>query len=157
MDKDALGKEIEYELRNLNRLAGEMEDLVARFSEEPDIVQTRAAGSILHDFYSGVEKLFERIALHIDGELPRGDDWHAELLSRMARSSDKINETVIDQELLAELKEYLRFRHLFRHIYGFELKWKRFESLALSLSDTLGELEVSVDAFVEKLDEKNDR
>jgi hypothetical protein len=155
MDKDALGKEIEIELKNLNRLTGEMEDLVAGFSEEPDVVQTRAAGSILHDFYSGVEKLFERIAIHIDGELPKGEDWHAELLSRMGRFSDKISgETVIDQELLAKLKEYLRFRHLFRNIYGFQLKWKRFEGLSLSLSDILGKLKVSVDAFVEKLDEK---
>lgn len=155
MDKNALGKEIEIELKNLNRLTGEMENLVAGFSEEPDVVRTRAAGSILHDFYSGVEKLFERIAIHIDGELPKGEDWHAELLSRMGRSSDKISgETVIDQELLAKLKEYLRFRHLFRNIYGFQLKWERFEGLSLSLSDILGKLKVSIDAFVEKLDEK---
>ena len=126
-----------------------MEALTGRFTNEPDFIQTRAAGSILHDFYCGVEKLFERIAFNLDGELPKGEDWHMELLLQMARSLEGIREPVISRELLSKLKEFLRFRHLFRHIYGFELKWSRFEKLALSLSSVLSELKDNLEALKE--------
>ena len=38
---------------------------------------------MLHSFYTGVENIFKRIALEIDGELPSGDYWHRQLLERM--------------------------------------------------------------------------
>lgn len=50
MDKDALRKEIEIEIENLERLAKEMEEITNRFTDTPNFIETRAAGSILHDF-----------------------------------------------------------------------------------------------------------
>jgi len=100
MDKSDIKKEVDIELENLDRLVKEMEDLTRRFTNEPDFIQARAAGSIIHDFYCGVEKLFERVAVNIDGELPKGEDWHTELLSQMARPLVGIREAVINQDLL---------------------------------------------------------
>jgi len=154
MDKSDIKKEVEIELENPDRLVKEMEDLTRRFTNEPDFIQARAAGSIIHDFYCGVEKLFERVAVNIDGELPKGEEWHTELLSQMARPLVGIREAVINQDLLGKLREYLRFRHLFRHIYDFELKWQRFKTLSLSLSDILSELKDSFDVLKEALDKK---
>lgn len=34
----------------------------------------------LHGFYSGIERLFERIAVQVDGRLPQGANWHKALL-----------------------------------------------------------------------------
>ena len=52
MDKEILKKEIEIELENLARLVKEMTNLTERLSnQEPDFIQTRASGSIVHDFY----------------------------------------------------------------------------------------------------------
>jgi hypothetical protein len=49
---------------------------------------------------------------------------------------------VISEELAADLNEFLQFRHLFRNIYGFELKSdlldhlaKKFKSTALKFSE----------------------
>lgn len=148
MDKDALKKEIAIELENLERLVRETEDLTGRFLNEPDFIQTRAAGSILHDFYTGVENLFEKIAVNMDRELPEGEDWHKELLAQMGRSFEGIRGAVIDEDLSEKLKEYLRFRHLFRNIYGFELKWNRFEQLSRSLSGILSKLKANLDALI---------
>lgn len=55
-------EDVKIEFGNLERLNKEMKDLLAKFAETPDFVERRAAASILHDFYSGVEKIFERIA-----------------------------------------------------------------------------------------------
>jgi len=72
----------------------------------------------------------------------------------MARPLGGIREAVINQDLLGKLREYLRFRHLFRHIYGFELKWQRFKTLSLSLSDILSELKDSFHVLKETLDKR---
>ncbi|RMF30687.1 MAG: antitoxin, partial [Chloroflexi bacterium] len=37
----------------------------------------------LHSFYSGLERLFELIARHVDGKLPNGATWHRDLLKQM--------------------------------------------------------------------------
>ena len=34
----------------------------------------------LHGFYSGLERLFELVARHVDVMLPEGDQWHYKLL-----------------------------------------------------------------------------
>ena len=66
MDKKDLENNVRVELENLERLVVEMEKLKSRIIDEPDFVEIRAIGGILHDFYCCVEKIFERIALSID-------------------------------------------------------------------------------------------
>jgi len=130
-----------------------MKDLLAKIEEEPSFVEIRAAASILHDFYSSVERIFKNIALLIDKNLPSGENWHIELLSQMAKPFANIRGPVISEELFDNLKEYLKFRHLFRHIYGFELKWERFKELCTKLEDILREIKVEIEKL---LKENND-
>jgi hypothetical protein len=153
MDKDNLKSQIEIEIENLERLIKENKAITNRFTENPGFIETRAAGSVLHDFYCGVEKIFKRIAIFINNELPGGEDWHMELLLQMSRPANKKFPRVISQVLLEKLKECLRFRHLFRNIYGFELNWERFKNLSLSLEDLLCELKDSLNRFIDNLND----
>ena len=116
MSKDQLIEDIKIEMENLERLKGEMKVLLEKIGVQPGFVEIRAAASILHDFYSGVEKIFERIAINIDKNLPKGENWHIELLSQMAKPFPEIREPVISESLFQNLKEYLKFRHLFRYL-----------------------------------------
>ncbi len=50
-----------------------------------------------------------------------------------------------------ELKEYMRFRHLFRHIYGFELRWERFRDIFLRLDYTFKKLKSEIEKAMEGL------
>lgn len=50
--------------------------------QRPSNYILRAGGSILHDFYTGIEKIFENIAKEVDRRLPMGEDWHSELSIR---------------------------------------------------------------------------
>ena len=68
MDKK-LKRAIKFELENIRRLVNEAKELHEKIGDAPDPIETRAAGSILHDFYCGVEKIFERIAVNIDKNL----------------------------------------------------------------------------------------
>lgn len=86
--------------------------------------------------------------VNIDKNLPTDEDWHSKLLLQMSLPVEGIREVVISENLLEKFKEYLRFRHLFRNIYGFELKWKRFKKLSLSLSAVLAELKENLKIFI---------
>jgi len=132
--------ELKVERRNLSNLVNEMESLSAEIEDKPTGVELRAAGSILHDFYTGLEKIFRLIALEIDGDLPSGEEWHKRLLDRMAVEVEDLRPRVIDSSLKEQLSEYLRFRHLFRHIYGFELNWDRCRPLVRKLPEINREL-----------------
>jgi hypothetical protein len=99
-----------------------------------------------------LEKIFQRIALKIDQDLPAGGDWHLQLLQRMATPIEGIRPPVISEELASRLEEYLRFRHLFRHIYGFELKWERCKLLAEELKGIFRQMKKQIDMFKDFLD-----
>jgi len=73
MSRDRLVEDIKIEVKNLERLKEEMRVLLEKAGVQPGFVEIRAAASILHDFYSGVEKIFERIAINIDKSLPKGE------------------------------------------------------------------------------------
>jgi hypothetical protein len=154
MVKKELINEIKEEIKNLERLEKEMNSVLSDIGEEPTFKDIRASASILHDFYSGIEKIFKRIALVIDNSLPQGENWHIELLSQMAKSFGNVRSRVVSEGLYEKLKDYLKFRHLFRHIYGFELKWERFKSIALSMSAVLDEFKENVRKFTQSLESK---
>ncbi|RLE09569.1 hypothetical protein DRJ04_09805, partial [Candidatus Aerophobetes bacterium] len=139
-------------IKNLDRLEKEMKALLSSLGEEPTLMEIRASASILHDFYSALEKIFEKIALIIDNNLPKGEKWHIELLSQMAKPSADIRPPVITENLFEKLKEYLKFRHLFRNIYGFELKWERIKPLVLSMSEVFDDFKKNIGKFLDYLE-----
>jgi DNA-directed RNA polymerase sigma subunit (sigma70/sigma32) len=152
MNKEELIEDIKNEIENLERVNKEMKCLLSKMSKEPTFVEVRAAASIMHDFYSGVEKIFERIAISVDKNLPKGDRWHIELLSQMVKPFMHRKMAVISQNLFEKLKKYLDFRHLFRHIYGFELDWDRFKNLCVELESASSEFKTEIDAFLRGLE-----
>jgi len=88
-------------------------------------LEIRGLADLLHDFYTGIEKVFRRIAPELNGGLPEGDAWHRQLLDNMAMEIPTVRPAVISKTTAASLDEFLRFRHLFRNVYGFELDGER--------------------------------
>ncbi len=130
-----LKTDIQIEIGYLSRLIDELRAFMDSLERKPYYIELRALGSILHDFYCGTEKVFEKIAIGLDGEMPKGTDWHTQLLIRMGSEIEDIRPAVINKSLQNQLKEYLRFRHLFRNIYGFELEWDKMQGLVNSLPE----------------------
>jgi hypothetical protein len=122
----AIVSEIEREIENLKELQSELGSI----RDKGGIIYTRSKGSILHDFYNCCERIFKKIAIEINEGYEETERWHKALLYRMTIPLKDIRPQVISEELAAGLDEYLAFRHLFRSIYGFELKGDRIERLA---------------------------
>ena len=76
----------------------------------------------LADIYSGIERIFERIANEVDGHLPRGSRWHKNLLQQMTKQRPE-RQPVISENTFLQLGKLLEFRHKVTNIYGRELKY----------------------------------
>lgn len=145
-----LRADIERELLDLERVVRECH-VVLQHEEWPDLAFTRTLGSLLHDFYTGVEKILQRIALRLDGDLPAGSRWHVQLLRRMTTPVAQVRPAVLDETTAQALGEYLRFRHVFRAVYGFELRRERMRELAAGLPDVFAALQAQLTEFLEFL------
>lgn len=150
---------IQQEISSIDELCSQIDLLINKAEqadEESKIFYKRTAGSILHDFYTGIEKIFREIAIKIDEGLPKGDNWHIELLKSMATPNEK-RDAVISQELMEKLKQYLGFRHLFRNIYGMELEWDKLKILLTKIrEDVWKRFKVETNLFVKWLKETID-
>lgn len=145
---EALTFELENELANLERTVEELSDFLQQAPPEPHKVQIQGAAKYVHDFYNGVERIFERIAVRIDEDLPTGSNWHTLLLRRMGQPFGSRRPAVIERTLEEELADYLRFRHLFRHTYGYDLKWERVRELGQALPGVLQGLKAELADFL---------
>ena len=154
-EDDAFLRELEstiaQELDVIGRLRGEARSELARQAPNP-----RVLGSVLHDFYTCCERVFKRIVSEINGAFYQGDAWHKELLYRMTIPVEGVRPALISQELAAELDEYLSFRHVFRNIYGFELKGERIMRLSGNLEQIGLRFEKEVRAFLLALQAGNE-
>lgn len=144
----ALKNEIALELNNLQRLVEESNPLFGGLSGDPSSVELRALGSIVHDFYTACERIFERVAVYLGPGLPVGDSWHISLLRSMEVQIEGKRPAVLEHQLAACLLDYLRFRHLFRHTYGYELEWDKLHPLVERLETTKASLGRQLDNFV---------
>ena len=107
----------------------------------------------LHGFYSGVEKIFEKIAATVDGSVPTAANWHQELLSQMSMEIPQIRPAVISVGVRDMLEDYRGFRHVVRNVYTFHLNPEKMDRL-ITLVDTVQEkLTAELTAFAEFLRE----
>lgn len=144
-----LADDLRQELEALKRIEAEarrcLGDLAAR---PPSYLEVRGSADIVHDFYNAVDRFFERVAVEMNGGLPAGPDSHATLLSRMSRELPDVRPRVVSEETRRALEEYLRFRHLFRHRYGFELEWPKLEPLLRGIESIAPRLGAELEGFV---------
>ncbi len=103
----------------------------------------------LHGFYSGLERLFELIARHIDAVKPTGETWHRDLLQRMSQDVKEVRPAVLGLENARALDEFRRFRHLVRNVYTMNLSPKRLEPLVSALPALWASIRDEMSAFAE--------
>ncbi len=140
-------KRVYIELAMLRELLDSYRPLLDRLQEsEPDYIEMGALAAMLHSFYTGIENIFKRIATEIDDSLPSGMSSHAALLGRMARPTE-CRPAVISDDLRLRLRYYLDFRHMFRHAYTTEMKWRKMADLVLHCEETLDRLHAELETF----------
>src|SRR3954453_20519081 len=124
-----LKEQIAVEESQLERLLAIHQPLLERSrSQAPNDIELSALAALLHSFYTGIENLFRRIAIEIDGGIDKGEGWHRRLLVQMGISRDS-RPSVVSGELLERLHSYPQFRPVFRSSYSFQLHWQTVQPL----------------------------
>lgn len=154
-----LRSRIQDELIDLDRVVAKALrswELVKKAPEEQDAYLDSVALN-LHSFYSGLERLFELIARHVDGSLPQGETWHRDLLQQMSNDLQGVRPAVFCKHTSESLDDFRRFRHLVRNMYTTNFLpdkmdifmsnlpglWPFIKKELIAFSDFLAELEKS--------------
>ncbi|MDI6880618.1 MAG: hypothetical protein QMC95_15250 [Desulfitobacteriaceae bacterium] len=149
--------DIKDDLNSIQNLVKDIEEVAKALENNKGPLRgsdLMACAGYLHHYFTGVESIFERISRAFDGSQPPGGDYHRELLHSMTVTIPEIRPRIISRDIAEELDEYRRFRHMFRHAYGSELRWRKMEPLAkgvASLTETLVEQISEFMHFVETL------
>jgi predicted nucleotidyltransferase len=142
------------ELVALQRIVNAVQEALTQIDDPPGQLDMNGLASYLHQFYTGCERILERIALQLDGKLPEGAYSHANLLARLTQQTAAgrpLGPAVLTDDLWLQLQEYLSFRHFFRHAYGFLLEWEKLQPLIERLPNVLTEFHHQIDAFCNEI------
>lgn len=125
-------------------------------SDPPNPIELSALAALLHSFYTGLENLFRRVAVEIDGGILQGDQWHRRLLQQMTEPRER-RPAVISLELYDRLHPYLQFRHVFRNSYSFQLRWDKMAPLVLQYEETFAAFRAEITTFSTEMEEGHGR
>jgi len=144
----SLAGQIDHIMKSLRVTVDEARTKAREFAQTPPTsFDLRGLGSLLHDFYTAIEDVFETIAGDINGSVPDAVAWHKQLLVQMSIPIPELRPAVISQALRWQLDEYLRFRHVFRNVYGYMLDWERMRPLLEKMDAVYKQFEEEIAAF----------
>ena len=98
---------------------------------ELNYLELSGVGGMLHSFYNGVENILKQMFLAHDKEIPKGVQWHKEMLN------SAVEHGFISEETLQWLIPFLTFRHLYRNAYALELDPDKMQVLADAIKGAL--------------------
>lgn len=153
-----LADRIEKELDEIARVVSRAERASAAVSQRPEEQDlfVDAAALNLHDFFGGVERIFQQIGTTVDGELPSGSDWHRQLMEQMQRDILDLRPPVLSTDVISSLDEFRRFRHVVRNIYAFEFDPEQIERLVRQMSVIFAQIRTELLVFVRFLRQVGD-
>lgn len=116
-----------------------------------DPIDWGALGFTLHFAYGVLENYFLRVSKFFENALP-ADRWQKSLVEKMALEIPGVRPALLTEELSKHrTQELLKFRHLFRNMYGEDLdpvKTAAVQQAATEFAELFSKSHV---AFVEKL------
>ena len=148
-----LAERIRGEIPDLNRVVQRALTAWAQAKRMPsESAYLDSVALNLHGFYSGLERLFELIARHVDGALPSGETWHRDLLQRMTQDIAGVRPAVLSQGTALSLDEFRRFRHLVRSVYTVCLVPEKMAGLMSALPELWPAVRAELLAFADFLE-----
>jgi hypothetical protein len=150
-----LAAELRLDLASVERRAVAVSELAAAPLQEDEAIahmRRLALAFELERFYTAVETSLERAIQALDGAVPRGAHWHAELLHAASVAVPGFRPALLTAEAASALRELLSFRHFARHSYDAEPDAKRLVELAAQVAVVVSAWRVSMPALFAELE-----
>ena len=146
---EVLKQDILYEESQIDLVASKIKEIIGTGEDVTDIKKA-ALAAYLMNFYNGIENIMKRCAKVYYNRMPRGADWHKELLLKTCAGNGG-KHTLFSKDTAYRLYDYLTFRHVFIHGYGFKLKWEEMKTLADSTQALWLEIKECLADFINKI------
>ena len=133
---------VEAEFENIERVIAELpgSSLLSSLS----LLELAGVATLIHNFYNGIENVLKQLIIASCKELPEGESWHQDLLTK-ATSYNIISESTAE-----ELKRYLAFRHFFSHAYSFDLDREHIAPLVEDIQKTISSFRRDINTAIGK-------
>ncbi len=149
----ALAGRIRLMLTDLEGVIARTQLLLDKYMRTDDDGYLDGVALNLHGYYSGVERIFEDIAIEMGEGTPSGPNWHHELLLQMSAAINETRSPVISPAGRQCLDEYRGFCHVVRNVYTFNLRPTRLVDLTEALPDCYAIFREDIERFVDFLDQ----
>ena len=143
----ALKARIEDEMIALEQNCQAMKTALEQSDDVPEIFITPTLSSYICDFYTACERISERVAVTLDGGMPKAENWHEQLLLQMAEIGGENRPPLWQGSLLLQLNDYRKFRHLARHNYNLQLRKERVLELAQQTDIIIAKIQQAIALF----------
>ncbi|HRO23725.1 MAG TPA: hypothetical protein PLR07_05440 [Promineifilum sp.] len=150
VDYLVLAARIPQELAELNQVISRAErgNIAAKQHAEDSDLYIDAVALNLHDFYTGLERIFRQIVTTVDRSMPASEAWHRDLLRQMCVELPGIRPRVLTEVTCTALDDFLRFRHVVRNVFAFQLDGDRVGHLTLEARTVFDQLYSELMMFV---------
>jgi hypothetical protein len=149
-----LASRILNEISSLGMVAARVEHAWKAAAANNDDLYFDSVALNIHNFYSGLERLFEKISSAIDGSMPQGANWHRELLNQMTLEIPNVRPAVISEKTCMQLYTYRGFRHVVRNVYTYHINPDKLEPLAKNIRLVFKQVEKELTAFSRFIESK---
>ncbi len=143
---EQLKKDLLFEQSQLELIIAKIKQTKNNITE----VNTAAIATYLMNFYNGIENIMKRCAKEYYKKMPKGNDWHKQLLQQSCMFN-KNKLSLFGKEIIDKLYNYLTFRHFFIHGYGFKLNWDKMKSLVDNIDELWLEIKNQLAEFINKI------
>jgi len=146
LKEDILDEErsIEETLERLYEVRSKYNSHVKDYTTEP------AMGTYLMNFYNGVENILKRICKVYYLTMPKGANWHKELLN-LSYNPPNGKVAIFNENIIERLYPYINFRHRFVSGYGFQLKGEKMLEMIDNIKPLWIDIKKVVSDFLNKL------
>ena len=142
-----LASRILNEVSSLGLVVARVENAWKKTAANNDEFYFDSVALNMHSFYSGLERVFEKIASAVDSSQPQGINWHKELLNQMALEIPNVRPAVISEKTRNQLDRYRGFRHVVRNVYTYHISADKMKPLAKGIRPLFKQIEKELTAF----------
>jgi len=136
----SLKEKIYAEMENIEKSLVEIKKVKDRSDKEKIVII--GIGACLHSIYTGMENILKQLLIHKKIKIPDINTWHKDLINL------SIEQNFITKKLADKIKNYLFFRHFFRHAYGFLIDEKELNPLMSNIFDVYSNFKKEINDYL---------
>lgn len=160
MNSSFLRSDIQEEFDDLETIRDELQEEIHTIDWEAEHTPTkkdkRSLALMVHDFYSGIERIFKTCISRIDGDLSdleEEPDSHDRIIRRATSDDLSVRPPIVSSEHREILLDLKGFRHIIHHNYSHQLEWQQMKHFVENFNEMYKNLVGDINEFLDTIEE----